>query len=42
LNDLHNGDDWAFVIKAQTLVEEVINKALLANIGDERLYRHIK
>ena len=41
LNQLLDGDDWSFVIKAQVLIEGSVTQAVLAQIGDERLKKTI-
>jgi uncharacterized protein YutE (UPF0331/DUF86 family) len=35
-------DDWAFVIKAQALIEGAVTRAILAQIGDDRIKRTVE
>ena len=35
LNQLLDGDDWSFVIKAQALVEGFVTQAVLAHISEK-------
>jgi hypothetical protein len=42
LNELHGGDDWSFVIKAQALVEGSVTQAVLAHLGDSRLAKIVE
>jgi hypothetical protein len=42
LAKLGAGDDWSFVIKAQTLIEEALTNMLVSHIGEPRLTRHVR
>jgi len=42
LEELQGGDDWAFVIKAQALIEGAVTQAILAQIGDGRIKKTIE
>jgi hypothetical protein len=41
LNALWDDDDWAFVIKAQALIEDAITGAILAHAGEENLRKTV-
>lgn len=42
LYELLDGSDWAFVIKAQALIEGVVTQAILAQVGDDRIKKTVE
>jgi len=42
MRKLSDGDDWSFVIKAQTLIEAAVTQAVISQIGDERIKKTIE
>ena len=42
IKELLQGDDWAFVIKTQALLEACITQAVLVHLGDERIKKTVE
>lgn len=41
LRSLSGGDDWAFTIKSQALIEGAVTQAVLAHLGDDRIKKTV-